>query len=532
MQAELITALYARLSAEDDQKGESNSITHQKAILKEYATSHGFTNCRFYVDDGISGATFEREGFQQMIEDVEQGIVGTVIVKDLSRLGRNYLITGQYTEMIFPSYGVRFIAIGDNVDSNEGLGDLIPFSNLINEWYCRDISRKQRAVIQQKGNAGKRLTTRAIYGYKKSAEDKHKWEVDETAAEVVRLIFDLYLNGYGLSKISHYLESKQILCPSAYLGQIKSNGYANQNPYLWSNQTISLILSKQEYCGDTVNFRSERVSYKSKKIIRHDPKDYKVFKDTHEAIISRDVFERVQIRLAQRKRVPPIEEKALFSGYLVCADCGSKLHTMRTRHQANYHATDCYVCAGYRKAIKSCTAHYIREDKLTELVLADIQSVVEGYHENPKAFTKRIQQKLTADGVNNAKQTQKKLSHIVERIAEIEVYIQHLFEEKVKGNISQEVFANLSKKYSDEKAELLAERETLKRVENESKQFVKKFNHFVAVVENIHDVTEVTHDILRELVDRIEVFEGEKIPQSRMKSAKIKVYFNGIGALN
>lgn len=205
---------------------------------------------------------------------------------------------------------------------------------------------------------------------------------------------------------------------------------------------------------------------------------------------------------------------------------------MRTRHQANYHATDCYVCAGYRKAIKSCTAHYIREDKLTELVLAEIQSVIEDYHKSPKTFTKRIQQKLTADGVNNVKQTQKRLSYIVERIAEIEVYIQQLFEEKVKGNISQEVFANLSKKYSDDKAGLLAERESLKRVENESKQFVKKFNHFIAVVENIKAVTEVTPDILRELIDRIEVFEGEKIPKSRMKSAKIKVFFNGIGALN
>lgn len=532
MQAELITALYARLSAEDDQKGESNSITHQKAILKEYATSHGFTNCQYYVDDGITGATFEREAFKRMIADIEQGLVGTVIVKDLSRLGRNYLITGQYTEIIFPSYDVRFIAISDNVDSDEGLSDLLPFSNLINEWYCRDISRKQRAVIQQKGNAGQRLTTRAIYGYKKSAEDKHKWEIDEKAAEIVRLIYNLYLNGYGMSKIAHYLESEKILCPSVYLSQVKSNGYANQNPYMWSNQTITQILSKQEYCGDTVNFRSERASYKSKKIIRHDPKDFLIFKDTHEAIISRDDFESVQIKLAQRKRISPIEEKALFSGYLVCADCGSRMHTMRTRHQEKYHATDCYVCAGYRKKIKSCTSHYIREDGLTELVLAKIQSVIEEYHKSPKTFTKRIQQKLTADGVNNAMQTQKRLSYIVERITEIEVYIQHLFEEKVKGNISQEVFANLSKKYSDDKAELLAERESLKRVENESKQFVKKFNHFIAIVENIKTVSEVTPDILRELIDRIEVFEGEKIPQSRMKSAKIKVFFNGIGTLD
>lgn len=188
MQAELITALYARLSAEDDMNGESNSIIHQKAILKEYVANHGFTNCHYYIDDGITGVTFEREAFQKMITDIEQGLVGTVIVKDLSRLSRNYLVTGQYTEIIFPNYNVRFIAISDNVDSDEGLSDLLPFSNLIKEWYCRDISHKQMAVIQQKGNAGQRLTTRAIYGYKKSAENKHKWVIDETAAEIVRLI--------------------------------------------------------------------------------------------------------------------------------------------------------------------------------------------------------------------------------------------------------------------------------------------------------------------------------------------------------
>lgn len=463
-----------------------------------------------------------------MIADIEQGLVGTVIVKDLSRLGRNYLVTGQYTEIIFPSYNVRFIAISDNVDSAEGLSDLLPFSNLINEWYCRDISRKQRAVIQQKGNAGQRLTTRAIYGYKKSAEDKHKWVIDETAAEVVRLIFDLYLKGYGITKICHYLESQHILSPSAYFGRIRSDGVAHERPYYWYIQTVTQILSKQEYCGDTVNFRTEKVSYKSKRINYYDPKDYKIFRDTHEAIIDRDVFEQVQIRLAQRKRIPPIAEKPLFSGYAVCADCGKRMYIMRSRCTENIS----YMCAGYRKVVQSCTSHYIREDKLTELVLAEIQSVVEDYNKSPKGFAKRIQQKLSNEGMHNAKQAQKNLSKISERLAEIEVYIQHLFEEKVKGNITQDVFANLSKKYYDEKSELLAERESLNRVENASKELVKKFNHFIAIVENIEAVTEVTPDILRELVDRIEVFEGVKIPKSRMKSAKIKVYFNGIGALD
>jgi DNA invertase Pin-like site-specific DNA recombinase len=216
-QAEKITALYCRLSAEDEQNGESNSIVNQKAILSEYAANHGFTNLRFYVDDGITGATFDRADFNRMIADVEQYLIGTVIVKDLSRLGRNYLEAGRYTEMVFPSYDVRFIAIGENVDSAEGLSDYLPFNNLMNEWYCRDISRKQKAVIQNKGNNGIRLTTRAIYGYKKSPEDKRVWIIDEPAAEIVRKIFALFLSGYGVQKIANILESEKILCPSAYL---------------------------------------------------------------------------------------------------------------------------------------------------------------------------------------------------------------------------------------------------------------------------------------------------------------------------
>ena len=463
-----------------------------------------------------------------MIEDVEQGLVGTVIVKDLSRLGRNYLITGQYTELIFPSYDVRFIAISDNVDSDEGLSDLLPFSNLINEWYCRDISRKQKAVIQQKGNAGQRLTPNAIYGYKKSQEDKHIWLIDEPAAKVVRLIFNLYVDGYGLSKIAHHLESEQILSPSAYFGRFREGSAAAVNPYHWSPQTIANILSKPEYCGDTVNFRTEKPSYKSKRILKHDPKDYKIFRNTQDAIIDRDVFERAQEKLAQRKRVPAIKEKPLYSGYLICHDCGCRMYLTRTRTGTNPH----YVCGGYRKAIRICTAHYIREESLTEQVLSEIRSIVEDYKKNPKAFTKKIQNKFQSECSVNEKKAEKRLSEIMERLAEIEMFIQKLYEDKVKGNISQEVFANLTKKYTDEKTGLFAEREMLKCGENEKKQFVKKFNQFVAAVESIGSIVEVTPDLLRGLIDKIEVYEGVKEEGKRREPAKIKVYFIGIGDLS
>ena len=530
-QAEKITALYCRLSAEDELKGESNSISHQKEMLSEYAANHGFTNCRYYVDDGITGATFDREDFNRMIADVEQYLIGTVIVKDLSRLGRNYLEAGRYMEMVFPSYDVRFIAIGDHVDSAEGLSDILPFNNLMNEWYCRDISRKQRAVVQTKGNSGKRLTTRAIYGYKKSPEDKNVWIIDEYAAAVVQKIFALFLAGYGTTKIAKTLEAEKILCPSAYLGCIKNKGFAKQNPYLWACQTVKHMLSKQEYCGDTVNFRSERISYKNRKQIHHTPDQYKIFKNTHPAIISREDFARTQELLLKCRRINPINETAIFSGYAVCADCGSRMHISRTRGDCKTHP-DCYICAGYRRKIRDCTSHYIREETLKELVLAEIQKLLKLINDNPRSFKAMIGEKLSKENELDVQQTKIKLSEIQKRIAEIDKYIQVLFEDKVRGNITQDIFANLSRKYTDEKIELNAEVEKLLRAESTQKDLVKRINNFYAIVENFSEITELTPAIMSTFIDRIEVFEGEKIPKTCMKSGKIKVFFNGIGALD
>ena len=475
-QAEKITALYCRLSAEDEQNGESNSIVNQKAILSEYATNHGFTNLRFYVDDGITGATFDRADFNRMIADVEQYLIGTVIVKDLSRLGRNYLEAGRYTEMVFPSYDVRFIAIGENVDSAEGLSDYLPFNNLMNEWYCRDISRKQRAVIQNKGNNGIRLTTRAIYG----------------------------------------IEEREFI--------------SNQYPYLWSVNSILTMLSKQEYCGDTVNFRSEKLSYKSKKVTHYTPDHYKIFPNTHPAIISREDFARVQELLSKSRRIKPLEETTLFSGYAFCADCGNRMHILRTRTN-KYHISS-YVCAGYRKKISVCTTHYIRTDDIYNLVLAEIQRLIVFVHDDPKGFKAMVRQKLSKEYELDDMSVKNNLTKAQERIAEIDKYIQSLFEEKVRINITQDIFASLSRKYSDEKAELNLEVEKLLRTESTQKDLVKRINSFCSIVENFPEVSEITPEVVSIFIDKVLVYEGKKTPGKRKKTHKIKALFNGIGELD
>lgn len=528
--AELITALYTRLSADDELKGESNSITHQKAILSDFASNHGFTNCRYYVDDGISGTTFDRPDFIRMIADIENGLVGTVIVKDLSRLGRDYLCVGQYTEMVFPDNDVRFISISDNIDSSEGLSDFMPFHNLINEWYARDISRKQRAVIQNKGHAGQRLTTRAIYGYKKDEQDKKLWVIDEEAAAIVRRIFELFLCGKSQQLIANILFAEKVLCPSAYLGRIRKGGYAEQNPFIWSSVTISAILSKQEYCGDTVNFRTERKSYKSKKLIYHSKEEQCVFKDTHPAIIDRDSFERAAELLSHKRRFRPFDEMPLFHDKVRCADCGSRMHLLRTNDYDRIRP-NAYVCAGYRKKIKTCTSHYIREEVLKAEVLKEIRAVLQEAKTDRSGFKEKVQHILNEQNTYNQQQVKKMLAEAQARIAEVDSFIQSAFEEKVRGNITQDVFASLTKKYSDEKAALSTTIANLLKAESEQKQTAKLIARFYTVIDKYETIEQLTPEILMDFVDRVEVSEGTKITGVRQKQPNIAVFFIGVGCL-
>lgn len=525
--ANRFTALYARLSKDDELQGESNSIKHQKAILTEYAQSHGFSNFRFYVDDGVSGTTFNRPDFIRMIDDVESGLIDTVIVKDLSRVGRDYLRVGYYTEIIFPDNNVDFISISDNVNSTQGDNDFMPFHNLMNEWYARDISRKQRAVIQNKGNAGVRLTSNVIYGYKK--DEKKHWIVDDEVAENVRTIFKMYINGSGVQAIANYFFVKKIVSPSVYLNRVRKGSVAEKNPYIWSIQTISQILSKQEYCGDTVNFRFEKKSFKSKKIIRHEKEDFKIFENTQEAIIDRETFELAQQLLSKRRRISPIKEKALFSDILFCSDCHSKMYLLRTR---NYKDTrpDCYVCCGYRKKIKECTSHYVRESFLIEEVLRKIQIASCEAKSNSELFKKKIKAEVMQKTQSCQLDIQKKLSTSQKRVEELDKLIQNLYVDKIKGDVPQDVFLNLSQQFIAEQHSVSEEIQALSQEENEVFKKSQDINRFFEVINRYDCIDKLTYEILHDFVEKIEVHEGVKV--GRCKRTSIDIYFVGVGLLN
>lgn len=522
-----ITALYARLSADDELKGESNSISNQKQILQEYALLNSFENCKFYIDDGYSGTTFDRPDFNQLVNDVENDLIGTVIVKDLSRFGRNYLKVGYYTEVVFPEKGIRFISITDNVDSNsdEGINEFVPFKNIMNDWYAKDISRKQRAVIQSKGNAGKRLTTRAIYGYKK--DENKEWIIDEETADVVRKIFQLCLDGYGVQMIANYLFAKKIKNPSAYLGQIRTNGIANTNPYLWSAQTISGILSRQEYCGDTVNFKSQKRSCMSKQIIKFDPSEYKIFPNTHKAIISREDFKKVQEIRSRRKRISPIQERVMF-GSIFCGDCGSKMYIMRSRNWKKQ-KPDCYVCSSSRKNA-SCSSHYIQEKVLIEYVTEAINRLLLTNNDTDKLY-KRIQNDIIKRNHERYQELDKKISEAQERITEIDNIIENLYEDKVRGNITLDVFQKLSNNFSKEQTTLnkfIFEHSRECTNVNIDKSNVSDFINVVNKYET--GIKKLTPEIVDDFIEQIEIFEAKKIDGKRQQ--KINIHFKGIGLVD
>lgn len=523
-----ITALYARLSSDDELQGDSNSIIHQKQILQEYALTNGFENCKYYVDDGYSGTSFDRPDFIKLIEDVENGLVQTIIVKDLSRFGRNYLNVGYYTEIFFPKYDVRFIAVSDNVDSSLGYNEFVPFHNIMNDWYAKDISRKQRAVIQSKGNAGKRLTTKVIYGYKKA--ENGQWIVDEETAKVVQKIFQLCLDGYGIQMIANYLFAKKIKNPSAYTNTIRKNGVAEKNPYLWSAQTISGILSRQEYCGDTVNFKTQRKSCMSKQIIRNTPDSYKIFYDTHTAIISREDFEKVQEIRSKRKRISPIQEPVLFTE-IYCVDCKSRMHIMRSRE---YKQTkpDCYICSKSRRS-QTCTSHYIRESYLVEYVL-DILNKLLDEAKDKKAFEEKVNESVTRKNNHKQNEAKKNLDNAQTRINEIDKIIKELYEDKVHGNITLEIFQKLSSIYTKEQKELSEKifEYTKECIEiGKAKSALKEFFGILEKYLTQGGIGYLTREIVDDFVDRIEVFET-KNEGKRQQKVNVNIYFKGIGLLD
>ena len=527
---QLITALYPRLSHEDELQGESNSISNQKRILETYAKQNGFSNLRWYTDDGYSGANFQRPGFQAMLADIEAGKVGTVIVKDMSRLGRNYLQVGMYTEMIFPQKGVRFIAINDGVDSAQGENDFAPLRNIFNEWLVRDTSKKIKAVKRSKGMSGKPITSKPVYGY--LMDEDENFIIDEEAAPVVRQIYSLCLAGNGPTKMARMLTEQQIPTPGTleYRRTGSTRRYHPGYECKWATNTVVHLLENREYTGCLVNFKTEKPSYKLKHSIENPPEKQAVFENHHEPIIDRETWERVQELRKQRKRPNRYDEVGLFSGILFCADCGSVMY--QQRYQTDKRKQDCYICGSYKKRTADCTAHFIRTDLLTAGVLSNLRKVTSYAAKHEARFMKLlIEQNEDGDRRRNAAK-KKELEAAEKRIAELSAIFKRLYEDSVTGRISDERFTELSADYEAEQKELKERAARLREELSKAQEATANAEKFMNVVRRHTTIEELTPTLLREFVEKIVVHESVALDGKRrgkLRRQEIEIYYSFVG---
>ena len=527
---QLITALYPRLSHEDELQGESNSISNQKRILETYAKQNGFSNLRWYTDDGYSGANFQRPGFQAMLADIEAGKVGTVIVKDMSRLGRNYLQVGMYTEMIFPQKNVRFIAINDGVDSAQGENDFAPLRNIFNEWLVRDTSKKIKAVKRSKGMSGKPITSKPVYGY--LMDEDENFIIDEEAAPVVRQIYSLCLAGNGPTKIARMLTEQQIPTPGTleYRRTGSTRRYHPGYECKWATNTVVHLLENREYTGCLVNFKTEKPSYKLKHSIENPPEKQAVFENHHEPIIDRETWERVQELRKQRKRPNRYDEVGLFSGILFCADCGSVMY--QQRYQTDKRKQDCYICGSYKKRTADCTAHFIRTDLLTAGVLSNLRKVTSYAAKHEARFMKLlIEQNEDGDRRRNAAK-KKELETAEKRISELSAIFKRLYEDSVTGRISDERFTELSADYEAEQKELKERAARLREELSKVQEATENAEKFMNVVRRHTTIEELTPTLLREFVEKIVVHESVALDGKRrgkLRRQEIEIYYSFVG---
>lgn len=529
-----ITALYCRLSRDDELQGDSNSIIHQKQILKKYADDNGFMNTEFFVDDGFSGTNFDRPDWQRLIDKVNKGIIGTIIVKDMSRLGRDYLRVGYYTEILFPDNDIRFIAINNGVDSAaKQESDFTPFLNIINEWYAKDTSKKIKAVVKAKGESGKHLTTNPPYGYMKDPNDKSHWIIDEDAAKVVREVFDLCVKGYGPSQISNILKDKHILSPASYY---KSKGLPQRtlksdetDDCYWSETVISRMLEKEEYIGNTVNFRTYKKSYKSKKHLWNDKDKWLVFKNTQEPIIDENTFNIVQnIRKGRRVRTN-MGEMPLLSGLVYCADCGAKMYQVRGKDWT--HEQEYMVCASYRKKSKqTCSSHQIRNTVLEELILDDLRRVTAVVKENEDEFINLVTSHSKEETTKANKELTKELEISTARIHKLDSIIQSLYEDKLEGVISAERFIQMSANYENEQETLKTKISEIKKQLNDSSNQNNGAETFINYCKKYTEIQELDCEIIRAFIKKVLVYKAEKVDGHRVQ--RIKVIYNFIGSID
>ena len=525
-----VTALYARLSKDDELQGESNSISNQKRILETYARDNGFLNYRFFVDDGWSGANFQRPSFMEMMDCVENGEVKCVITKDLSRMGRNYLQVGMFTEITFPKKGVRFIAINDGVDSAQGDNDLTPLKNLFNEWMVRDTSRKIKAVFRSKGMSGKPITSQPVYGYLKGEDGR--FIIDEEAAPVVKQIFSLCLAGNGPTKIARMLTEQEIPTPGTleYRRTGSTRRYYPDYPYRWATNTVVHILERKEYLGHTVNFKTEKISYKVKSSVENPEEKQAVFENTHEPIIDLATWERVQELRKQRKRPNRYDEVGLFSGLLFCADCGSVMY--QQRYQTDKRKQDCYICGSYKKRTADCTAHFIRTDLLTEGVTENLRKVTSYAAKHETRFMKLLTEQ-TEDGSKRRNAAKKKeLEAAEKRIGELSAIFKRLYEDSVAGRISDERFTELSADYEAEQKELKERAAVLQGELSRTLEATANAEKFMKVVRKYTSFEELTPTLLREFVEKIVIHESEALDGKRrgkLRRQEIEIYYSFVG---
>lgn len=529
-----ITALYCRLSQEDELKGDSNSIQNQRAILEKYAKDNGFENIEVFVDDGYSGVSFNRPDFQHLLEMMEQGKVATLITKDLSRLGRNYIEVGQYTELLFPRWEVRYIAINDNYDSlyNEG-NELAPFKNIFNEWYARDTSKKIRAVVKAKAEHGERVGTVVPYGYRKDPDVKGHLLVNEDTAPVVRLIFSLCAEGKGPKVIANILREKQILKPTAYRYQTSGKYGATtdtEDIYGWNDRTVAGILDNEIYLGHTINCRTTVVSYKDKRKKDVPESEWYRFENTHEAIIDKviwDIARKVRDGKRRRTNMGDVDK---YSGLLYCADCGSKLYFVRgtTIKPEAYN----FICSRYRKHMghELCTPHTIREMALDEIVLEEIRSVTYYARANTGQFVSFIQQKSSAESRRELNAKTAELSKLEKRNGELNALFKRLYEDHVLGKVTSEQFRMLSESYNEEQRTIQEEIPKLRRAIEDLKASATNVERFLEIVRKYTDIKELTPEILRTFISKIVIHERSR---KHVKDAEqdIDIYFTHIGNL-
>lgn len=526
-----ITALYCRLSRDDGTESESNSIGNQKKLLSQKAKEMGLTDTKYYVDDGYTGTNFNRPGFQQLIDDIEIGLVSAVMVKDLSRLGRDYVSVGNYTDSYFPKHNIRFIAVNDAIDSDEGESEIAPFKNILNEMYARDISKKIRSSHRLRGSMGEPLS-QPPYGYMKSPENKKKWIIDPEAATVVKSIFKMCLDGKGNETIARELQENKVLIPMAYWrskGLNRGGKKTQTNPYKWCKTTVQKILSQQEYCGDIINFKTYSKSLKNKRRIENSKENWAVFKDVDEPIIDRETFETVQKFISKTKRRAPKKEngeRSIFNGLIYCGDCHSKMryHTSTSNKEIHY-----FTCSDNKVDYRGkCPGrHYVRADALEEVVKLELRRLVEMLEIDESYFAQLLLRKNDEEREKDKKFLESELQKVIARSNMVSQLYEKLYEDNVIGKVSDEWFVELSHRYEKERMDLKAKIADTRYKIGELKNNNSEYEKFISAIRRFMQMDNLTSPLLRELIDHIDIFETEGTGKSRTQ--RIVIYYRFIG---